>query len=137
MEQPFEFPIDQVPSAVEQPTSYDPEEDPLKNEVSGILDAYRHKKFARLFNPKTKMFEKPDDADAAEEIFRIRYPNGLGHPQKGNFAVVATALDEHGRNIGGGWVESFETEYEAERCAYIIRKINPDHEPEVASNKDW
>ena len=116
---------------------YDPAEDPLKKDVASIIDSFRHRRFARLFNPKTKMFEKPADKDIGEEIFRIRYPNGLGHPQKGHFAVEANMVNENDRVIGGGWVESFETKYDAERCAYIIRQMNPKHDPSVVSNEDW
>lgn len=122
---------------IEHQLEFHADEDPLKAETEGILNSFRHKKFSRLFNPKTKTFEKPNDVDVAEEIFNIRYPKGLGHPQVGHFAVLANALDESGSHVGGGWVESFENEYDAERCSYIIRRIDPRHKPEVVSNKDW
>jgi len=137
MELPPNIPPQASPEAAESPVEYDPKTDPLKSEVDGILAAYRHKKGERVFNPKTKMFEKPEEDYPNEEISRIRYPNGLHHPQYGNFAVTATFLDDSRKFYGGGWVESFEDKYDAERCAYIIRTIDTGHNPEVVSNKDW
>lgn len=117
---------------------YDLEDDPLKAEVLRILATSKAQKFRREMNPKTRMFEKPKekaptgDPYRDEEILSIKYPGGLGHPQAGHFSVGAVSLDKNGRDIGGGWVESFEDRLGAERCAYIIRRINPDHEPVVS-----
>ncbi|MDD5438036.1 MAG: hypothetical protein PHC70_02740 [Patescibacteria group bacterium] len=113
------------------------DDDPLKSQTEAIISAFKFKKFDRFLNPETRMFEKPDEEWIKDEIFNIRYPNALGHPQKGHFAVVADSVNPIGKVTGFGWVESFEDKYDAERCAYIIRRINPAHNPAVVDNSEW
>lgn len=139
---PFERPVQRAnekPVAPkEQPSYYDPEEDPLKGEVDGLLAARKYRNIARVYDPKTKTFQKShSDEYPEEEVWRIPFPNGLGHPQDGHFAVSANVLNKDGRPIGGGWVESFENEYDAQRCAYILNRMDSSYEARVASNKGW
>jgi hypothetical protein len=134
----FPEPLIEPPRAEsESDFDYDPAADPLRVVVNGILHEAKTKKFRRVKNPRTMLFEKPKEAEPTgdpyqdAEIARIKYPGGLGHPQKGHFSVGAIFLDASGHDIGGGWVESFEDRLGAERCAYIIRRINPAHEPTI------
>lgn len=65
------------------------------------------------------------------DIFNQSYEGGLGQPQAGKFSVWASKLDAEGNEIGGGWVESFESEEEAEQCRAKIEEINPQHAPKI------
>jgi hypothetical protein len=75
-------------------------------------------------------FEKPI-MEEAEDIFNKSYEGGLGDPQEGKYIVTATKLSADGKEIGGGWVESFDDFGLAEKCKEEIEKINPNHKPEI------
>jgi hypothetical protein len=78
-------------------------------------------------------FEKPI-MEEAEDIFNKSYEGGLGGPQEGKYIVIATKLSVDGKEIGGGWVESFNELWQAEKCKEEIEKINLNHEPKIEEN---
>lgn len=122
----------------ESDLQYDPDQDLLKEKVTQIIQNARRKKMERVWNSGSKKFQRPVRSYSYEPLWEVPYPNAFDHPQKGHFAVTANFIDDASDQLsGGGWVASFENQYDAERCAYIVRKIDLRHEPKVESNEDW
>lgn len=110
---------------VERGDAYDPDSDPLKSVVEGMIRSARLKKMRRKLDPKSKIFQKPAEERNYFCTWDVmRFPNGIEDPQGGKYQVGASDTDETGKWLGGGWVRSFDTEYDAERCAYILNKID-------------
>ena len=84
----------------------------------------------------TQFVEWPHQDPTENLILRRKYRGGLGSPQRGKFMVMATFLDMNGKPKGGGWVESFNSEENAQNCVQEINDINPDHEPKIRPVKE-
>jgi hypothetical protein len=116
---------------------YDADEDPLKAEVDRLIALGRARRFRRVLDVKTSVFKKPESEEDDHDILRgFVFPHELGHPQDGNFMVVANFVNRDDQVTGGGWVASFEKKYDAERCVHILRCINPVYEARIEASSN-